>query len=123
MYNNHYHFYLEKKDDYAEGGPYLKYGRKGKNVTTSLDLNGLLVFRDESSQTKFKIVTQSQTLHLKAESNEQREHWIASLMKVSQKQEFIVQKSKKRGRRSKQQGGIPNLAQITEVLQSHESNL
>ena len=39
MYNNQYHFYLEKRDDVTELGPYLKYGRKGKNVTSMLDLS------------------------------------------------------------------------------------
>jgi len=39
MYNNQYHFYLEKKDDLTGLGPYLKYGKIGKNINYCLDLS------------------------------------------------------------------------------------
>ena len=38
MYNNQYHFYLEKRDEMTELGPYLKYGKVGKNVTACMEL-------------------------------------------------------------------------------------
>ena len=39
MYNKQYHFYLEKSDDLTGLGPYLKYGKAGKNVSACMDLS------------------------------------------------------------------------------------
>ena len=87
MYNNQYHFYLEKRDDFTGLGPYLKYGKIGKNVSYCLDLtettksDGLnsrsfLLVKEPNSSTKFKIVTPHLTLYLKAETRDSREQWI-----------------------------------------------
>jgi hypothetical protein len=85
MYNNQYHFFLEKRDENMGFGPFLKYGRKGKNVSNVLDLsstdtnsvgNGVIVVKESSSTTRFKIMTGACILHLKADSNNQREQWI-----------------------------------------------
>jgi hypothetical protein len=34
-----YVFYLEKRDENTGIGPFLKYGKKGKNVTAMIDLS------------------------------------------------------------------------------------
>ena len=39
MYSNQYHFYLEKRDEVKFVGPYLKFSRKGKNVSSVIDLS------------------------------------------------------------------------------------
>ena len=39
MYNKQYHFYLEKRDEMTGLGPFLKYGKAGKNVTACMDLS------------------------------------------------------------------------------------
>ena len=64
MFSNQYHFYLEQRDEVSGKGPYLKFGRKGKNVTNLIDLsaretgpglNGILALK--LSGTKFKVIT------------------------------------------------------------------
>lgn len=90
MYNNLYHFYLEKRDDVIGVGPFLKYGRKGKNSSYSLDLGvreipggvtlGTLVIKNPESRTKFKIVTNQLTLRLRAETRSDREAWYTALL-------------------------------------------
>lgn len=68
MYSNQYHFYLEKRDEIKGTGPYLKYGRKGKNVSYVIDLsfknvegtdaeNGIMALREHDSRTKFRVIT------------------------------------------------------------------
>jgi len=75
MYSNQFHFYLESRDELRNRGPFLKFGRKGKSVTTVIDLsaqesngilNGIMALKQAGS--KFKIITSTQTLHLKAGS-------------------------------------------------------
>ena len=48
-------FYYERKDETTGAGPYLKFGKKGKPVTTVLDLGqeGVEVLRVTGSQRKF----------------------------------------------------------------------
>ena len=90
MYNNQYHFYLEKSDELTGLGPYLKYGKAGKNVTVCMDLSdhskgegavsrGFLIVKEPTSNSRFKIITPKTTLCLKAESRDQREQWIQAI--------------------------------------------
>lgn len=67
LYNSLCHFYFEKRDQILGVGPLLKYGKKGKRVTSVLDLGcddeeggwqGTLVIKNPKSRTKFKIVTE-----------------------------------------------------------------
>ena len=75
MYNNQYHFYLEKGDESVGTVPCLKYGKKGKNVTHYLELQsnkkseGILVVKEPSSSTRFKILTSTGILYLKSDSS------------------------------------------------------
>jgi hypothetical protein len=96
MYNNQYCFYLERKrpDDFESSescGPFLKYGKKGKNVSIVMDLsqrnlegidaaNGIIALREVNNQTKFKIITPMATLYLRAESKEDRDEWIKAIL-------------------------------------------
>ena len=82
MYSKYYIFYLERKDETTGIGPILKYGRKGKSVSTIIDLsqrpvdstegaNGVLVIRHPTSRRKFKIITEEIRLLLKADTLEE----------------------------------------------------
>lgn len=93
MYNTQYFFYLEKKDETWGVGPFLKYGRKGKNVSNCIDLGfgsgemqGTLVVKNPNSRTKLKIVTPQLTLRLKAESKQERDQWSHAMLKEINKQ-------------------------------------
>jgi hypothetical protein len=68
MYNKQYHFYLEKRDEMTGLGPYLKYGKAGKNVTACMNLSdhskgegavsrGFLIVKEPTSNSRFKIIT------------------------------------------------------------------
>jgi hypothetical protein len=94
MYSNQYHFYLEKRNDTISGpvGPFLKYGRKGKNLSVTIDLgnsnvegsealNGVMALKEGGN--KFKIITSNLTLHLKADSRQERDSWIEAILGVS----------------------------------------
>ena len=88
MYNNQYNFYLEKKDPLTGAGPFLKFGRRGKTISTIIDLsmrlvdglasvkNGIMALKEPDSNTRFKIITSEETLHLKAENKSERDNWI-----------------------------------------------
>jgi hypothetical protein len=86
MYNNQYHFYLERRDDTHQMGPLLKYGRKGKPITYCLDLGSggstqkTLVIKNQESRTKFKIVTPLVTLRVRSENKEERDKWSHHLL-------------------------------------------
>ena len=95
MYKKQYLFYLEKRDENTLVGPLLKYGKKGKTISHILDLscrpvdqteglNGVLFVRDPDSARKFKVVTQEGSLLLKAETAEERDQWIHSLVQETQ---------------------------------------
>ena len=85
-------FYLEKIDEITGAGPYLKYGRVGKPITSAIDLipnqneshetwNGTHVIKEHGSRRKFKVITEEVSLSLKAETTEERESWITALVK------------------------------------------
>ena len=85
LYNNECMFYLEKRvDGCPPVGPFLKFGPKKKPLTTCVDLgpspNGRVrLQRVNGSRTKFQIITNDQTLKLKAGSNQEREQWMQAL--------------------------------------------
>jgi hypothetical protein len=66
---------LEKGDENVGTVATLKYGKKGKNVSHVLELQttqsgeGILIAKETSSSTRFKIITSSNILYLKADSN------------------------------------------------------
>lgn len=85
-----YIFYLEKRDEATGIGPLLKYGHKGKPIKHVLDLsyrpvdsavgyNGVIINKKSESRRKFKIITQEETLILKAENTQEREQWMQIL--------------------------------------------
>lgn len=43
-------------------------------------LNGVLVIRDSNSRSKFKIITASSTLYLKADSKSERDKWVQAIL-------------------------------------------
>jgi hypothetical protein len=90
MYSNQYHFYLESRDELRNRGPYLKFGRKGKAINSLIDLsaqesngvlNGIMALKQAGA--KFKIITSTQTLHLKADNRQERDKWIEAIMEAS----------------------------------------
>jgi hypothetical protein len=74
-------FYYERKDESTGAGPYLKFGKKGKPVTTVLDLGqeGVEVLRVTGSQRKFRINAGTAQHTMKCESKQDMEEWISIL--------------------------------------------
>ena len=58
----------------------MKYGKKGKPLSSCADLTRATLQLNSESRTKFKIVTvKSGTISLKAESVAEREQWVQAI--------------------------------------------
>ena len=62
---------------------YLKFGKKGKEISSCIDLKDAQIIIDKKNNKKFKIYVPKTKLKLKAESLQDREQWIKALSKVT----------------------------------------
>jgi hypothetical protein len=89
-FNKPYMFYFERRDEGGMGGPYLKFGKKGKTVNNVLDLGvgsgeipntgaSVLITKVAGSHRKIRISTKNNLLVVKCESISECEEWIKIL--------------------------------------------
>ncbi len=71
-YKEQYLFYLEEP-------MFLKSGKKGKPLSSCVDLYLGQLRHSADSRTKFKVVTPKVTLSLKAENEKERDEWIEAI--------------------------------------------
>ncbi len=87
-YRDQYLFYLEIPY-------YLKYGKKGKPLSSCLDISMATIQVPSDSQTKFKIICpKSNSLSLKTESGAQRDEWIEEirgLISKNNRQDIVME--------------------------------
>jgi hypothetical protein len=67
-------FYLEDH--------YLKFGKVGKSISTSIDLRDAVVKLHKDGTKKFTITAKKTKLQLKADNDKQRSEWVSAIMRA-----------------------------------------
>ena len=72
---------FQKKYVYLED-VYLKYGKVNKAIAGCIDLRQAVVIKHPKVKTQFKVKTAKQKLKLRAETECERNDWVAAIVKV-----------------------------------------